>query len=110
MNDLATRLNAALSDRYVIDRELGSGGMAVVYVAHDVRHDRTVALKVLRPDLIASASDARFLQEIRIAAGLQHPNILPLYDSGSVDGLHRDVDLESLRGRQDFELLSSPVR
>ncbi len=87
MNELAARLNTTLSGRYAVGREVGSGGMAVVFEANDIKHDRTVALKVLRPDVMASVSGARFLQEIRIAAGLRHPNILPLYDSGDADGL-----------------------
>jgi serine/threonine-protein kinase len=76
-------LRASLADRYVIDRELGQGGMATVYLAHDVKHDRDVAIKVLREDLSASLGAGRFLREIKIAAQLQHPNILPLLDSGS---------------------------
>jgi tetratricopeptide (TPR) repeat protein len=75
-------LQAALADRYRIDRELGRGGMATVYLAHDLRHDRPIALKVLRPELAATLGPERFLHEIRIAAGLQHPHILPVFDSG----------------------------
>ncbi|HEX6617839.1 MAG TPA: serine/threonine-protein kinase, partial [Gemmatimonadales bacterium] len=82
MDTADSRLAAALSDRYRIERELGRGGMATVYLAHDLRHDRPVALKVLRPELAASLGPDRFLQEIRIAARLQHPHILPLFDSG----------------------------
>jgi dienelactone hydrolase len=80
-------LTEALSDRYRIVRELASGGMATVYVAHDLRHDRQVAIKVLRPDVASAIGAERFLREIRIAARLQHPMILPLHDSGEVDGL-----------------------
>src|SRR4026208_245394 len=80
------RLAAALSDSYRIERELGAGGMATVYLAHDVRHDRRVALKVLRPELAAVIGAERFLAEIRTTANLQHPHILPLFDSGQVDG------------------------
>ena len=80
------RLNAALSGRYAIDREIGSGGMATVYLAHDVRHDRGVALKVLRPELAAVMGAERFLSEIRTTANLQHPHILALFDSGEADG------------------------
>jgi len=76
------RLGAALADRYRIERQLGAGGMATVYLAHDVRHERKVALKVLRPELAAVIGAERFLQEIKVTAGLQHPHILPLYDSG----------------------------
>ncbi len=73
---------AALADRYRIERELGRGGMATVYLTHDIRHDRPVALKVLRPELAASLGPERFLLEIRIAARLRHPHILPVHDSG----------------------------
>jgi tetratricopeptide (TPR) repeat protein/tRNA A-37 threonylcarbamoyl transferase component Bud32 len=80
------RLKAALSDRYRIEREIGRGGMATVYLAHDIRHERDVAVKVLRPELAAALGPERFLREIRIAANLHHPHILPLYDSGEADG------------------------
>ena len=86
MRDLLDRLRAALSDRYAIQRELGQGGMATVYLASDPRHHRDVALKVLRPDLAATLGPERFLREIEIAAQLQHPNILPVYDSGEAAG------------------------
>jgi len=78
---------SGLSGRYTIDRELGQGGMAVVFLAHDVRHDRKVALKVLRPEVSAEIGAERFLREIKMAAGLNHPHILPVYDSGEADGL-----------------------
>jgi Tol biopolymer transport system component/tRNA A-37 threonylcarbamoyl transferase component Bud32 len=81
------KLSAALSDRYRIERELGQGGMATVYLAHDLKHDRQVAIKVLRPELAAMIGSERFLQEIRVTARLRHPHILPLYDSGAVDGV-----------------------
>jgi len=81
-----TRLTAALADRYRIEREVGAGGMAIVYQARDLRHDRDVALKVLRPELAAALGSDRFLREIRITARLTHPHILPLLDSGAVDG------------------------
>ena len=81
------RLAAALADRYAIDRELGAGGMATVYLAHDLKHDRQVALKVLRQELAAALGAERFHREIQIAAKLQHPNILPLLDSGEAGGL-----------------------
>ena len=71
------RLRAALADRYRVERELGQGGMATVYLAHDLKHDREVALKVLRPDLAAAVGAQRFLKEIRVTANLQHPHILP---------------------------------
>jgi serine/threonine-protein kinase len=80
------RLKAALADRYAIERELGSGGMATVYLARDVKHDRLVAVKVLDPELAASLGAERFLREIQVTAKLNHPHILPLYDSGSADG------------------------
>src|SRR5215203_3779472 len=80
------RLRAALADRYRIDRELGQGGMATVHLAEDLKHHRRVAIKVLRPELAASLGAERFLREIEIAAGLAHPHILPLFDSGAVPG------------------------
>jgi serine/threonine-protein kinase len=81
------KLTEALSDRYRIERELGAGGMATVYLAEDLRHARRVAVKVLRPDLSAILGADRFLNEIRVTANLQHPHILPLFDSGAADGL-----------------------
>ncbi len=81
-----SRLSAALSDRYRIERELGQGGMATVYLARDVRHDRDVAIKVLRPELAAVLGAERFVVEIKTTAKLQHPHILPLFDSGTADG------------------------
>ena len=103
MTDPAHRLTAALADRYRIERELGQGGMATVYLAHDVRHDRKVALKVLRPELSAILGADRFLAEIKTTANLQHPHILSLFDSGEADGLvfyvMPYVEGESLRDR-----------
>ncbi len=87
MSDAAGRLAAALADRYRIEREIGAGGMATVYLAHDLRHERDVAIKVLHPDLGAALGSERFLSEIRTTARLQHPHILPLLDSGDADGL-----------------------
>jgi tetratricopeptide (TPR) repeat protein len=84
--DQVDRLRAALADRYTLDREIGRGGMAYVYRAHDLQHDRDVAIKVLKPELAAALGTERFLREIRIEARLQHPHILPLYDSGVADG------------------------
>ena len=81
-----SRLTAALSGRYRVVRELGEGGMAVVYLAEDEKHGRRVALKVLKPELAAAIGGERFLAEIRTTAGLQHPHILPLHDSGEADG------------------------
>lgn len=87
MSLTAERLSAALTGRYRIERELGAGGMATVYLAHDLKHDRNVAIKVLHPDLGAALGGERFLTEIRTTARLQHPHILPLLDSGEADGL-----------------------
>ena len=86
MPDPPAGLEHALSDRYTIDREIGRGGMATVYLARDLRHGRNVAVKVLSPDVAASVGAQRFLREIKVAAGLRHPHILPLYDSGEADG------------------------
>ena len=85
MNDSLDRLASALSDRYRIESELGAGGMATVYLAEDLKHHRKVAVKVLRPELAAILGAERFLKEIEVTANLQHPNILPLYDSGEAD-------------------------
>ncbi len=97
------RLRAALSDRYTIERELGQGGMATVYLAHDIKHDRKVAIKVLRPELAVAIGAERFLAEIKTTASLHHPHILPLFDSGEADGLlyfvMPVVEGESLRER-----------
>src|SRR3954469_18032274 len=83
MNILADRIQRALGDRYVVERELGRGGMAVVFLARDVRHDRPVAIKVFRSDVGDAPGAERFQREIRLLARLQHPHILPLYDSGT---------------------------
>jgi serine/threonine-protein kinase len=85
LTDVLDRLRAALADRYRFERELGQGGMATVYLAHDLRHDRQVAIKVLRPELAAVIGADRFLSEIKTTANLQHPHILPLFDSGVAD-------------------------
>ena len=87
MDDAAARLARALADRYRIERQIGAGGMATVYLAEDLKHGRKVAIKVLRDDLTASVGAARFLREISIAAQLQHPNVLALLDSGEAEGL-----------------------
>ncbi|HEX9755394.1 MAG TPA: protein kinase [Gemmatimonadales bacterium] len=101
------RLKSALAGRYGIERELGQGGMATVYLAYDVRHSRKVALKVLKPELAAVIGAERFLHEIKTTANLQHPHILPLHDSGSVDGtvfyVMPFVEGESLRDRLNRE-------
>ncbi len=86
MPEVLSRLSAAVADRYRLDRELGAGGMATVYLAHDLRHERDVAIKVLHPDLGAALGGERFLSEIRTTAKLQHPHILPLLDSGDAGG------------------------
>ena len=82
-----SRLQDSLTDRYRVDRELGAGGMATVYLAHDRKHERDVAIKVLDPDLGAALGGERFLTELRTTARLQHPHILRLLDSGDADGL-----------------------
>jgi serine/threonine-protein kinase len=87
MTSQADRLSSALAGRYRIERELGAGGMASVYLAHDEKHDRKVAIKVLKPELAAVLGAERFLSEIRTTASLQHPHILPLFDSGTADHL-----------------------
>src|SRR5213593_1081132 len=84
-NTLA-QLQAALTARYALERELGHGGMATVYLARDLRHGRLVAIKVLRPEIAAALGPERFLREIQIAAQLAHPHILPLHDSGEAAG------------------------
>ena len=89
MIEPSERLTTTLADRYRIERELGRGGMATVYLAHDVRHERDVAVKVLSPELAGSLGRQRFVREIRMAAKLNHPHILPLYDSGECDGSPR---------------------
>src|SRR5450759_5220845 len=85
--DAIAQLNTALAGRYEIDREIGAGGMANVFVARDLKHNRKVALKVLKPELGAILGVERFLAEIQVTANLQHPNLLPLFDSGAADGL-----------------------
>jgi eukaryotic-like serine/threonine-protein kinase len=107
MPELAERLKTALASRYAIQRELGQGGMAKVFLAHDLKYQRDVAVKVLRPDLASGVAAARFLHEIQIAARLHHPHILPLYDSDEADGLVYYVmpyiQGESLRQRLERE-------
>src|SRR5215213_9910739 len=100
-------LSAALAGRYEIDREIGRGGMATVYLARDLRHNRKVAVKVLNPELGAVLGVERFLAEIEVTANLQHPNLLPLFDSGEANGLLYYVmpfiEGESLRAKLDRE-------
>jgi serine/threonine-protein kinase len=107
MPEVTEQLKTALADRYVIERELGAGGMATVYLAHDVKHERKVALKVLRPELAAVIGGDRFLQEIKVTANLQHSHILPLYDSGEADTflyyVMPYVEGETLRAKIDKE-------
>jgi TolB-like protein/tRNA A-37 threonylcarbamoyl transferase component Bud32 len=86
MTETVERLRTVLATRYTVEREIGRGGMAIVYLARDLKHDRQVAIKILRPDLAQSLGPARFVREIRIASQLTHPNILPVYDSGTADG------------------------
>ena len=103
MTAVDSSLADALRNRYTFERELGRGGMATVYLAHDLRHDRPVALKVLRPEVTAGLGPERFHREIRTAARLQHPHILPVHDSGELAGLlwytMPFVEGESLRDR-----------
>ena len=103
MTEPATRLQGALAEHYRVERELGQGGMATVYLAQDLKHDRKVAVKVLRPELAAVIGAERFLREIKTVATLQHPHILGLIDSGVVDGtayyVMPFVEGESLRDR-----------
>ena len=107
MSDAVTRLNAALEGRYIIERELGEGGMATVYLVVDIKHSRKVALKVLKPELAAIVGAERFLSEIQVTANLTHPHILPLHDSGEADGflfyVMPYIAGESLRDRIDRE-------
>jgi len=107
VTDVIDRLRTALGDRYTLERQVGEGGMAVVYKATDLKHERTVAVKVLRQELSVSLGADRFLREIRVAANLQHPNILGLYDSGEAEGLlfyvMPFVEGESLRDRLNKE-------
>jgi serine/threonine-protein kinase len=103
MSDLLARLSSALADRYRVEREIGAGGMATVYLAEDLKHHRRVAVKVLNPELAASIGAERFLREIETTANLRHPHILPLYDSGDAGGflfyVMPLVEGESLRAR-----------
>jgi serine/threonine-protein kinase len=107
MNEVTARLSTAIADRYRIECELGAGGMATVYLAHDVKHERKVALKVLRPELAAVIGAERFLAEIKVTANLQHPHILPLHDSGEADTflyyVMPYVEGETLRDKIDRE-------
>jgi eukaryotic-like serine/threonine-protein kinase len=106
MSTLETRLSAGLSGRYAIQRELGQGGMAVVFLAQDLRHERKVALKVLKPEIGVEIGAERFLREIKMAAGLTHPHILPVFDSGEADGMLFYV-MPNMEGRSLRERLES---
>src|SRR5438128_11920925 len=107
MADLLERVRASLAGRYTIERELGRGGMATVYLARDLKHDRLVALKVLHAELAAALGAERFLREIRLAARLQHPHVLSVHDSGEAAGqlwfTMPYVEGESLRDRLERE-------
>ena len=107
MTDPIARLNAALEGRYRVERQLGEGGMATVYLADDLRHERKVALKVLKPELAAVVGAERFLAEIKTTANLRHPHILPLFDSGEADGflfyVMPYVEGDTLRDKIDKE-------
>jgi eukaryotic-like serine/threonine-protein kinase len=107
MGEVSDRLKGALADRYAIEREVGAGGMATVYLARDLKHNRRVAVKVLRPEIAAALGTERFLTEIQVTAGLQHPHLLALFDSGDADGLlfyvMPFVEGESLRARLERE-------
>src|SRR3954468_7684718 len=107
MTDVLSRLSAALASQYAIERELGRGGMATVYLAQDLKHHRRVALKVMRPELTMAVGADRFLREIQIAAQLEHPHIVPVHDSGEADGflyyVMPYVVGESLRSRLNRE-------
>ena len=120
MSETIERLRTALRDTYAVDRQIGQGGMATVYLAEDLKHHRRVAIKVLRPELTASLGTDRFLREIELAAKLQHPHIVPVYDSGAADGclyyVMPFVEGESLRdllqreGRLSIERAAEIVR
>ncbi|MDH4350593.1 MAG: protein kinase, partial [Gemmatimonadota bacterium] len=107
MAHVTDQLKVSLADRYVIERELGAGGMATVFLAHDVKHNRKVALKVLRPELAAVIGAERFLKEIEVTANLQHPHILPLFDSGEAGSflyyVMPHIEGQTLRDKLDQE-------
>ena len=114
MAEITERLSTALADRYQIERRLGEGGMATVYLAEDIKHDRKVALKVLKAELAAVLGAERFVQEIKTTASLQHPHILPLFDSGEADSflyyVMPYIEGETLRDKLNRETqLRSPA-
>src|SRR5688500_12565898 len=106
-SDALDRVRAALASRYAVEREIGRGGMATVYLAEDLKHRRNVAVKVLHPELASAVAGQRFLREIETIARLQHPHIVPLYDSGEVEGIlyfaMPYVEGQSLRDRLERE-------
>ena len=115
MTDQLDRLVTALADRYAIEREIGSGGMATVYLAEDLKHHRPVAVKILKPELASALGPERFLREIEIAANLTHPHILPLFDSGEASSfiyyVMPYVEGDSLRerlDRDDMDFIGTP--
>ena len=112
MSEVKQRLEAALAGRYAVERQVGEGGMATVFLARDLKHNRDVAVKVLRAELAATIGKDRFLREIEIAARLQHPHILPVYDSGESDGIlyyvMPFVEGESLRDRLGQGPMTAP--
>src|SRR6188508_2471280 len=113
MADIRARVELGLSGRYQIERELGRGGMATVFLVRDLKHDRLVALKILHPEILSSIGSERFQQEIRLAARLQHPHILGVHDSGVIEAFNGHgsahwftmpyVEGESLRDRMRRE-------
>ncbi len=107
MTEITARLSTALAGRYKIESRLGEGGMATVYLAKDLKHDRKVAVKVLRAELAAVLGAERFIQEIKTTANLQHPHILPLFDSGEADGflyyVMPYIEGETLRDKLNHE-------
>ncbi len=114
MSEITSRLSTALADRYKLERHLGEGGMATVYLAEDLKHHRKVAVKVLRPELAAVLGAERFVQEITTTANLQHPHILPLHDSGDADGflyyVMPFIDGETLRDKLNRETARALIR
>jgi serine/threonine protein kinase len=112
MSEMLDRLRRTLSERYAMEKQVGQGTAAAVYLAHDKKHDRKVAVKLLMPDLASTLSRDRFLREIQIAAKLSHPRILPLHDSGVVDGLlyymspEQGAGSKELDGRSDLYSLA----
>ena len=109
MTEAIESLRSALADRYAVQEELGRGGMATVYLADDLKHDRQVAIKVLHPDLAAGLGADRFVREVETAARLHHPHILPLHDSGEADGFLYYV-MPYIEGQSLRDRLNSSAR